>query len=72
MKNNFHALYSNIVPKLYFRAEKGASSLSDNGLDSDTELSHSYDILPDMDFGKSKSSYFVQKVCTLNCIAKIL
>ena len=55
MKNNFHALSTNTVPKLYFRGEKGDSSLSDNGLDSDTELSHSYDILPDMDFGKSES-----------------
>ena len=28
------------------------SSLSDSGVDSDTELAHSPDIVPDMDFGK--------------------
>ena len=30
----------------------GGGSLSDSGLESDAELAHSFDILPDMDFGK--------------------
>ena len=30
---------------------RGSDSFSDSGLESDTELAHSFDILPDMDFG---------------------
>jgi hypothetical protein len=35
---------------LIYRPE--SSSISDSGLDSDTALSSSYDILPDMGYGK--------------------
>lgn len=34
----------------FSKTPDGGSSLSD-GLDSDVELAHSYDIVPDMDFG---------------------
>lgn len=43
-----------IEDKIFFYRNGESSiggSLSDSGLESDAELAHSFDILPDMDFG---------------------